>query len=112
MNANCITIAQKMSGTGTIHDLASEFYDITIRMGTKYHYAVGAPSYYGTKWTRHETIEAAMRRYASLDGYDGVSIINRDGDVAKIDGFDGHYDVTGWGYGSDEIESTCEAVNV
>ena len=80
-----ITIPQKMSGTGTIHDLASDQYDITINMGNRFKFAVGGPAYYNLDWTRHATAEAALKRYATLkrQGYEGLVILDADGNEAE-----------------------------
>lgn len=56
------TIERKMSGTGNIHDVASEHYDreIKFRAGTKY--AVVLASYYGDHYTTHKTARTAARK--------------------------------------------------
>jgi hypothetical protein len=76
-----ITLPQKMSGTGNIYDLESDQYDITINMGERYVYAVGGPDYYGIRWTRHATEDAALKRYSQLkrQGYSGIVILDADG---------------------------------
>lgn len=47
MTSNTITIPQKMSGTGTIHDLASQHFDRKIDFGEDGEYAIVLASYYG-----------------------------------------------------------------
>ena len=42
-----VTIPQKMSGTGTIHDLASQHFDREIEFGDDDKYAIVLASYYG-----------------------------------------------------------------
>lgn len=81
-----ITIKQKMSGTGTIYDLASEHYDIEINMGESFQYAVCLPSYYNANATRHKTEDAALRAYKRLAnaGYNGVTILDRNGNEMDI----------------------------
>jgi hypothetical protein len=76
-----IVIEQKMSGTGTIYDLASEHYDRKIRVGSAYNYAVVLPAYYNAAPTRHKTEEAAIRAYNRLKqmNYAGIAILSRDG---------------------------------
>ena len=55
------TIPQKMSGTGTIHDIASDQFDRPIVFGFGCKYAVVLSSYYGGKgYTTHRTPEAAI----------------------------------------------------
>lgn len=56
-------IPQKMSGTGSIHDIASEHYDRVIVFAPGCKYAVVLASYYGGKgYTTHKTIEAAIKQ--------------------------------------------------
>ena len=71
------TIKQKMSGTGNIHDVASEHYDreIKFRAGTKY--AVVLASYYGDHYTTHKTARTAARMSNSLNH--SHKIIDADG---------------------------------
>ena len=55
------TIQQKMSGTGSIHDIASDQYDREIRFGPDCQYAVVLASYYGGKgYTTHSSADAAI----------------------------------------------------
>ncbi|KKM00299.1 hypothetical protein LCGC14_1805840 [marine sediment metagenome] len=58
-----ITINQKMSGTGSIHDLSSDQYERRIDMRADYCYAVVLPAYYGDHCTRHRTIGAALSEF-------------------------------------------------
>ena len=76
-----IIIEQKMSGTGTIYDLASEHYERKIKMGAAYNYAVVLPAYYNTRPSRHKTESAAIKAYGrySKSNYAGVTILDRDG---------------------------------
>lgn len=58
---NVVVIPRKMSGTGTIHDLASEHWDRNIRFAPGCKYAVVLASYYGGKgYTTHRTEPAAI----------------------------------------------------
>jgi hypothetical protein len=61
-----IIIPQKMSGTGSIHDIASNLYDIKIPLRGDCQYAVGTAAYYNLDWTTHLTMDAAVRRARSL----------------------------------------------
>ena len=55
------TIPQKMSGTGSIHDIASENFDREIVFASGCKYAVVLASYYGGKgYTTHKTEEATI----------------------------------------------------
>jgi hypothetical protein len=56
------TIPRKMSGTGSIHDIASEHHDRDIVFEPGCRYAVVLASYYGGKGcTTHRTAEAAAK---------------------------------------------------
>jgi hypothetical protein len=75
------TIPQKMSGTGTIHDIASQHYDRVIRFRGPTCYAVVEAAYYterggGPGYTTHATEEAAARqsRKLSEQGYSHMII--------------------------------------
>jgi len=73
------TIPQKMSGTGSIHDIASENFDRVIAGRGKY--AVVLASYYGGKgYTTHGTPEAAARQAGKIsrEGF-SYKIIDEDG---------------------------------
>lgn len=88
------TIPQKMSGTGSIHDIASDMFDREIAGRGKW--AVVEAAYYGGKgYTTHETEAAAIRQanklykggysYQIIDGNGDVYCINPDGDrLARI----------------------------
>ena len=55
------TIPQKMSNTGTIHDIASDQFDREIVFGAGCKYAVVLAAYYGGKgYTTHRTEAAAV----------------------------------------------------
>lgn len=72
-------IPQKMSGTGSIHDIASDLFDREI--AGRGSYAVVLASYYGGKgYTTHMTQEAAARQAGKLSrqGY-SYEIIDGDG---------------------------------
>ncbi len=62
------TIPQKMTGTGDIHDIASNLWDRDIVFGPGCKYAVVHASYYGGKgYTTHRTLEAARMASISCD---------------------------------------------
>ena len=68
-----VTIQQKMSGTGTIHDAASQLYDREIRFRRGEIYAVVVAAYYIERSGRrgyscHRTAEAAIRARMRFDG--------------------------------------------
>lgn len=82
------TIPQKMSNSGSIHDIASDMYDRDIVFAPGCKYAVVLASYYGGKgYTTHRTEGAAIaasRRQADYshciidtDGYE-MEIIPHD----------------------------------
>ena len=79
-------IPQKMSGTGSIHDIASNMYDrdIVFPLGCKF--AVVLASYYqGKGYTTHRTEEAAI----------AASRRNRDFSHCIIDTEGNEYEVAG-----------------
>jgi len=82
-----ITIAQKMSNTGSIYDIASDSYAVVIDMSNKYQYAVLLPAYYGSVSSRHTRADLAVKKYNHLSaiGYEGVTILNRAGETMEID---------------------------
>ena len=64
------TIEQKMSGTGTIHDLASDQFDREIVFAPGCEYAVVLAAYYGGKgYTTHKTAEAAIAASRKVKDY-------------------------------------------
>ena len=83
-----IIIRQKMSGTGSIYDIESQHYDIVIKMGKKFNYAVVGPSYYNLGFTRHMAAHSAIAAKRRLDrvGYKGIVIIDKDQNQYDIDG--------------------------
>ena len=65
-----ITIHQKMSGTGSIHDLASDKYDRDIVFAPGCKYAVILAACYGGKgYTTHKTEAAAIKASNRLKDY-------------------------------------------
>ena len=79
------TIPQKMSGTGSIHDISSQHFDRDIVFGPGCKFAVVRASYYGGNgYTTHRTAEAAIaasRRQAEYSH----EIIDTDGCRLIID---------------------------
>ncbi len=56
-----LTIEKKMSGTGTIHDIASDLQDRVIKFRGQAKYAVVLASYYGGRgYSTHATEESAV----------------------------------------------------
>jgi hypothetical protein len=86
--AKTYTISQKMSGTGTIHDIASDQFDRDIVFGKDGKYAVVIAAYYGGKgYTSHKTAKAAIAksRSESKANY-SHTIIDIDGNEYCING--------------------------
>jgi len=81
-----VTIAQKMSGTGTIHDLASDQCEIVLVFDTA-ESAVVTPAYYNTNpiYTDADGIKDAMAEMADYS----PSIIDRDGCLCMYDDYNG-----------------------
>ena len=75
------TINQKMSGTGTIHDIASENFDRDIVFAPGCKYAVVLAAYYGGKgYTTHKTEAAATAKSVAVKDY-SHEIIDTDGNM-------------------------------
>lgn len=72
-------IPQKISNSGTIHDLASDMYDREIRFPEGSRYAVVFAAYYGGKgYTTHRTQAAAIKA-SKKDRQYSHRIIDADG---------------------------------
>lgn len=78
------TIPQKMSGTGSIHDIASEYYDRDIFFSKTAIYAVVRSSYYGGH-TTHRSMSAAIKTSNANIKY-SHKIIDRQGQEYLICG--------------------------
>lgn len=78
------TIPQKMSGTGSIHDIASDLYDRDIVFAPGCKYAVVLSSYYGGKgYTTHKTEFAAIAQSHKQREY-SHKIIDSDGNSYSV----------------------------
>lgn len=79
------TIPQKMSGNGSIHDIASDLFDREIVFRAGCEYAVVDAAYYGGKgYTTHRSQEAAAAASHRNRNYSHV-IIDADGKEYDID---------------------------
>lgn len=79
------TIPQKQSGTGNIHDIASDMYDREIRFPKSCIFAVVLSSYYGGKgYTTHKSVEATVA--ASKREESSHSIIDARGNEYYVNG--------------------------
>ena len=79
------TIPQRTSGTGSIHDIASDLHDRDIKFGNGCKFAVVLSSYYGGKgYTTHKTEGAAIRASRANSEYSHV-IIDVDGNQYEVD---------------------------
>ena len=73
------TIPARMSGTGSIHDIASDMYDRDIIFAPGCNYAVVLAAYYGGKgYTTHKTESAAIAAAKCQEDY-SLAVIDRDG---------------------------------
>ena len=73
------TIEKKMSGTGTIHDIASDLHDRVIKFRGQAKYAVVLASYYGGRgYSTHATEESAVAAARKVKNY-SYTIIDADG---------------------------------
>ena len=81
-------IPQKMSGTGSIHDIASEHFDREIVFAPGCLYAVVLASYYGGKgYTTHKTASATIASAKANREY-SHQIIDANGNSYVHDGVD------------------------
>jgi len=82
------TIKKKMSGTGTIYDIASDQFDLPIkfRKGTKFAVVLSA-SYGDYRYSTHKTAEAAakMSDRQARAGY-SHAVIDYDGNMYTANG--------------------------
>ena len=82
------TIPMKMSGTGSIHDIASQDQDRVITFAKDCRFAVVAADYYGGKgYTTHKT-EVATVKAAVANGDKSFSIIDIEGNTYGFDKYD------------------------
>lgn len=82
-----IIIPAKMSGTGSIHDLASPHYDREIEMPKNAEYAVVLADYYGGRgYTTHETWEAALEKSCKKHEF-SHAILDKDGYTVEPHGY-------------------------
>lgn len=78
-------IKQKQSGSGNIHDLASQHYDREIKFKKGTHYAVVLSSFYGgNHYTTHYTAVAAARQ--SNQTTESHHVIDENGLVYLVNG--------------------------
>jgi hypothetical protein len=82
-----ITIAKKLSGTGSIHDLASEQTDITISFNKNSKYAVVFASYYGMDSVKFSDVAKliAFKKRWDKKGYTS-KVVSRDGMIFEVNG--------------------------
>lgn len=71
------TIPAKMSGTGSIHDIASQHYDREIKFRKGCEYAIVWASYYGDTYKTFKSAEACAKAARKID--DSFVIIDSDG---------------------------------
>lgn len=96
-----VTIPQKMSGTGSIHDIASQHYDREIKFPKGSHYAVVLADYYGGKgYTTHKTESATVeadkrnRKYSrQIIGVDGWTYYVSYDELARDEDYHEPYEV-------------------
>jgi hypothetical protein len=80
-----VIIPQKSSGTGTIHDIASQHCDRVIKFPQGAQFAVVLADYYGGKgYTTHRTEEATIKADKRQADY-SRQIIGVDGWIYEVD---------------------------
>ena len=79
-----LTIKQKMTGTGSIHDLASGFEDREIKFPNGFKFAVVKANYYGGRgYTTHRTEGAAIAESKRMSEY-SHEIVDVEGNCFRI----------------------------
>lgn len=81
-----LTIPKKMSNTGSIHDLASDQYDRTIRFRSGEIFALVIASYYGGKGYSTYKSEAAAANASRKCAY-SHQVIDMRGQVYNVDSY-------------------------
>lgn len=85
-NIKTYTIPQKMSGTGSIHDIASDQTDRKIEFRSGCKYAVVLASYYGGKgYTTHKSARTAVQKSRENAAY-SHRVIDSDGQSYDVHG--------------------------
>jgi hypothetical protein len=79
---NQLVITRKMSGTGSVHDLASDQYDRVVLLNKRTQNIVILPAFYNAAPTLHNTFNGALREVKKLvrQGY-APTVIDRAGDT-------------------------------
>lgn len=72
------TIPARISGTGSIHSIASEFYDREIKLRKDCKYAVVLASYYGDTYKTFKSEKACARYARKMKDY-SYQIIDAEG---------------------------------
>ena len=84
--ATTFVITQKMSNSGSIHDIASDQFDRNIVFPVGCKYAVVLASYYGGKgYTTHKTEAATIAASRRVSDY-SYCIIDSEGNYYSADG--------------------------
>lgn len=86
METKKVIIEKKMSGTGSILDIASEHYDIEISVPAD-GYAVVIPSYYNHAPYVFDTAADALEKYTQLgdDGFNNITMLDDEGNEIDVD---------------------------
>lgn len=80
-------IRQKMSGTGSIHDLSNEWFDRVIKLRKNCNYFIVFADYYGRGSLYFVNEDRLIKEYKRLNelGY-SFKVFNADGQVLIFDG--------------------------
>ena len=79
---NQLVIARKMSGTGSVYDLASDQFDRVVALHKRTQYVVVLPAFYSAAPTLHNTFGGALGAVKKLvrQGY-APTVIDRNGNT-------------------------------
>ncbi len=79
-----LIIPQKPSGTGSIHDIASDCYPREIQFSSNDVFALVLASYYGDSYTTYSTADAVVEAFENCSVY-SKAIVDIDGNHYDID---------------------------
>lgn len=84
MSKKTVIIKAKMSGTGTIHDLASQHFDREIEFAKDDQYAIVLASYFNDRYYTAKDAAEAVEIHERESEF-SHAIIDRDGNQVDID---------------------------
>lgn len=80
-----LTIPKKMSGTGTIHDMASDNFDRHIEFDQDEHFAVLTPAFFGTSYSCYNGGIDFEEMKIEYNSHESNRIIDRHGNMYVLE---------------------------